>query len=331
MPKTTLTWTSWHRPLMVFAASMAVLTVVTAVGLAVDDRTLAGSPVWFKPFKFAVSFAAYALSLAWMLSLLPRFRRTGWWAGTTVAVTGAIEMILITGQAARGRRSHFNHETPFDSALFDAMAVTVVVLWAGALVIAVLLFRTPQADRGLAMALRFGSVLSLAGAALGFRMARPTPEQLARAGDGAPAVVGAHGVGVTDGSGPSMALTGWETAGGDLRIPHFVGLHALQVLPFLLLAMVALAPRFARLRDERVRLRLVLVASLAYTAAFALVTWQALRGQALTHPDGATLGAAAVIVLASAAGAWAALRGASRQPEPTAGPSGTDSQKELAI
>jgi hypothetical protein len=318
---------------MVFAASMVVLAVVTAVGLAVDDRTVAGSPVWFKPFKFSVSFAAYALSLAWMLSLLPRYRRTGWWAGTVVAVTSGIEMVLITGQAARGRRSHFNNETPFDKALFDTMAVTVVALWAGALVIAVLLFRIRQADRALAWSLRVGSVLSLAGAALGFQMARPTPAQRAEAETGVPEVLGAHGVGVTDGSGPSMAMTGWETTGGDLRVPHFVGLHALQILPFVLLALVMLAPRFARLRDERVRLRLILVVSGAYSALFVLVTWQALRGQALLSPDGATLGAAAAILLASAAGVWAALRGASPPTGPTVrtdGPAATDTHKEFS-
>jgi hypothetical protein len=301
---------------MMFAASMAVLTVMTAVGLAVDDRLVAGSPVWFKPFKFSASFLAYALSLAWMLSLLPRFRRAGWWAGTVVAVAGAVEMVLITGQAMRGRRSHFNNETPFDKALFDTMAVTVVVLWAAALVIAVLLFRTGLADRASAWAVRFGSVLSLAGALIGFRMARPTPEQRAEAETGDPAVVGAHGVGVPDG-GPSMPLTGWEMTGGDLRVPHFVGLHALQVLPFFLLALVVLAPRFARLRDERVRLRLVLVAAGTYTGVFALVTWQALRGQALVSPDGVTLAAAAVLLLAAAAGTWAALRGTTPPVDPT--------------
>lgn len=322
-------WTSWHRPLMVFAASMAVLTVVTAVGLAVDGRTVAGSPVWFKPLKFSLSFAAYALSLAWMLSLLPRFRRTGWWAGTVVAVTSGIEMVLITGQAARGRRSHFNNETPFDKALFDTMAVTVVALWAGALVISVLLFRTRRAERGLTWSLRFGSVLSLAGAAIGFRMARPTPAQRAEAQTGSPEVLGAHGVGVTDGSGPSMPLTGWETAGGDLRVPHFVGLHALQILPFVLLALVMLAPRFARLRDERVRLRLVLAACGTYTGVFVLVTWQALRGHALVAPDGATLGAAAAILLAAAAGTWAALRGASPPTGHTDVPADNDTSKEF--
>ncbi|MEU7280677.1 hypothetical protein AB0A69_18095 [Streptomyces sp. NPDC045431] len=294
---------SLHRPLLLLSAAMALLAGVSAVGLVIDDRVLAGAPVWAKPFKFAVSFVAYCLSLAWMLSLLPRFRRTGWWAGTVVATSCAVEMAIITFQAARGRRSHFNHATPFDSTLYDAMAGTVVVLWSATLVIAVLLFRARFVDRASTWALRLGALLALAGAGIGFRMTRPAPGQQ----PGASEVVGAHSVGVPDG-GPAMPLTGWSTTGGDLRIPHFVGMHALQLLPLFLLLLVALAPRFARLRDERVRLRLVLVASAAYAAVFALVTWQALRGQPLVHPDGATLTAAGVVALLTAAGGWAALR-----------------------
>lgn len=105
-----------------------------------------------------------------------------------------------------------------------------------------------------------------------------------------------------------MPLTGWSTTGGDLRIPHFVGMHALQLIPLFLLALIALAPRIAWLRDDRVRLRLVLVASASYAAVLALVTWQALRGQALIHPDGATLTAAALIVVGAFAGTFVSLR-----------------------
>ena len=42
-------------------AAMAVLTVVTAIGVFADDRVLTGVPIWLKPFKFAVSFVLYAL------------------------------------------------------------------------------------------------------------------------------------------------------------------------------------------------------------------------------------------------------------------------------
>ncbi|WP_329125783.1 hypothetical protein [Streptomyces sp. NBC_01353] len=284
---------------------MVLLALVSVGGLVLDDRILVGAPIWTKPFKFAVSFVAYCMTLAWMLTLLPRGRRVGWWAGTVLAAASAGEMVLITTQVIRGKQSHFNNETAFDAAVFQAMGLTVVVLWLAALVIAILLLRARILDRATAWAVRLGSLIALAGAAVGFLMVQPTPEQLA-AGDDA-AIVGAHSVGVPDG-GPSMPVTGWSTTGGDLRIAHFFGMHALQVIPLLLLALVALAPRFARLRDERVRLRLTLVVSGTYAAVFALVTWQALRGQALLDPDGTTLAAAGALALVGAVATWVALR-----------------------
>ncbi|MFC9396124.1 hypothetical protein ACFTWS_23605 [Streptomyces sp. NPDC057027] len=298
---------------------MAVLAVVSAVGIVVDDRILVGVPIWTKPFKFSVSFVAYGLSLAWMLSLLPRGRRAGWWAGTVLTVASVVEMVLITLQVVRGTRSHFNQATPFDTAVFQIMGGTVAVLWLCALVIAVLLLRARILDRAMAWAVRLSSLIALAGAAVGFLMVRPTPEQLATDN---PTVVGAHSVGVPDG-GPSMPVTGWASNGGDLRIPHFFGMHALQLLPLLLIALTALAARFpglVRLADERVRLRLTLTASAAYAATFVLLTWQALRGQALLAPDGATLAGAAAIVLVGGAAAALSLR----TPKTTASPSLTE-------
>ncbi|TQK43456.1 hypothetical protein FBY35_4923 [Streptomyces sp. SLBN-118] len=298
-------WRSWHRPLMVFAASMAVLTVVSGIGMIVDDRILVGSPIWFKPFKFSISLMIYAPALAWMLSMATRGRRVGWWAGTVVALAGTIEMVIITGQVIRGKRSHFNYATAFDTLLFNIMGATTITLWVSSMVIAFLLFRSPLADRPAAWAMRLGAAIAVVGAGLGNLMTRPTAQQ--RAEGELAKVIGSHNVGVPEG-GPSMPITGWSTTGGDLRIPHFVGMHALQLIPLFLLALISLAPHFARLRDERVRLRLVLVAGGAYAAVVALVTWQALRGQALIHPDGETLAAAAAILLAAVAGSLLALR-----------------------
>ncbi|WP_278265930.1 hypothetical protein [Nocardia sp. AG03] len=94
-----------------------------------------------------------------------------------------------------------------------------------------------------------------------------------------------------------MPLTGWSTTDGDLRVPHFFGMHALQVLPLVAALLVLAAPRLPILRAARARLGLVLTAAAAYAAVLALLTWQALRGQPLIHPDQATLGAAAVIAV----------------------------------
>ncbi|MEU9997343.1 hypothetical protein [Streptomyces sp. NPDC050848] len=291
---------------------MALLAVVAFGGLIFDDRILLGVPIWTKPFKFAVSFIAYCMTLAWMLTLLPRGRRVAWWAGTVVAVTGLGETALITTQAIRGRQSHFNNETPFDAAVFRAMGFTIVLLWLAALVIAVLLLRARILDRATAWAVRLGSLIALVGAAIGFVMVLPTPEQRATGDD--MGIIGAHSVGVADG-GPSMAVTGWSTTGGDLRVAHFFGMHALQVIPLLLLVLVTLAPRFAGLRDGRVRLRLALVASGTYAAILALLTWQALRGQALLRPDATTLAAAGGIALLAGAATWTALHTATTTPE----------------
>ncbi|MFI2781757.1 hypothetical protein [Streptomyces sp. ALB3] len=310
-------WRTWHRPLLLFAASMLLLSVVAAVGILVDDRVVGGAPIWAKPFKFAVSFLVYAPALAWMLTLLTHGRRTGWWAGTVVALASLGEMVIIIGQVVRGKRSHFNNETPLDATLYSVMGATVVVLWTGTLVIALLLLRARIADPAAAWAVRSGVFIALVGAGFGFLMARPSAGQRAAGGLDTADVVGAHAVGVPDG-GPSMPLTGWSTTGGDLRVPHFVGMHALQLLPLFVLALILLAPRSARLRDARVRLRLVLVASGAYAAVVALVTWQALRGQPLSHPDGVTLAAAGLVLVTTAAGALAALRPSASAPSAAA-------------
>jgi hypothetical protein len=125
--------------------------------------------------------------------------------------------------------------------------------------------------------------------------------QAARAGERM-TIVGAHTVGAPDG-GPGLVGTGWSTEHGDLRIPHFVGLHAIQALG--ILAFV--------LGRGRVRLparaRLVIVAALSYAALYAILLIEALRGVSLVAPDGATLLVLAVWAMATIVAAAAARRG----------------------
>jgi hypothetical protein len=279
----------WHRPLTAFASAMAVLAVVATIGLFADDRILVGVPIWLKPLKFSISFVLYGFTLAWMLSLLRRGRRTGWWAGTVITVASVIEMTVIVAQVVRGRQSHFNVATPLDATLFSIMGSTIVVLWLTNALIAVLLLIDRVADPALSWAIRLGFGIMLIGLGLGFLMVQPTPAQQHQISAGiAPTIVGAHSVGVPDG-GPSMALTGWSTTGGDLRIPHFIGIHALQILPLLVILLLRRFPM-------AVQVRLVCLAAGTYTALLGLVTWQALRGQPLIHPDGLTLGVFAALL-----------------------------------
>jgi hypothetical protein len=298
---------TWHRPSTLFAGALAVIAVGCIALLLLDQRTLLGAPVWAKPLKFAISGALYFFTWSWLVSLLPRFRRSAGIATNVVVVLFAGEYVLIVFQAARGRASHFNNATPFDNALFQVMGAMVAGIWLATLVLTVLLMFSRIEDRATFWAVRTGAVLSLIGAGLGALMTRPTPQQSASLkATGMSDLIGAHSVGVTDG-GPGLPLLGWSTTGGDLRIPHFIGMHALQALPLLALALGLLATRLPRLRESAVRTRLVWVGSAGYTGLVALVTWQAERGESLIHPGGATLTALALLLGAVALGGLVAV------------------------
>ncbi len=293
---------SWHRPLMVFVGLMAVLTVATALGVLMDDRVLGGAPVWLKPFKFAVSFVIYSTTIAWIISRMPDRRRWAWLLGTIIVVASVIEMVIIVGQAARGTHSHFNVGTALNSALWSTMGIAITVLWLATLVVAAFAARRQFGDRPFTLAIRFGLLLALIGMALGFLMTVPTADQLQTIESGATSLAGAHSVGVADG-GPGLPVTAWSTTGGDLRVPHFVGMHALQALP--LLAWLLTLPRLGL--DERTRSRLVITGAAGYLGLVALLLWQGLRGQPLIAPDGWTLGAASALFVAVAVAVAALL------------------------
>ncbi|NRQ36209.1 hypothetical protein HII36_30885 [Nonomuraea sp. NN258] len=298
----------WHRPLMLFAGTMAVLAVATTAAWIVDDRTLDGMPIWAKPTKFAISFVLYSFTWAWLLSLSPRGRRWSGWAGTVLAVAGLTEVVLIVFQAARVERSHFNFATPLDTTIYMIMASTITALMVANIVAAVAVLIDRPGDRPLAWSLWSGLIISTLGLASGILMTMPTAGQ-----DPAFGIVGAHTVGVPDG-GPGLPALGWSTVGGDLRVPHFVGMHALQLLPLLALALTALAGRVPALRHEVVRARLVAIGGGLYGGVFALTVWQALRGQSVVKPDGLTLAVLAALLVAALTAVLATALAAARLP-----------------
>ncbi|AEV87690.1 hypothetical protein ACWT_6678 [Actinoplanes sp. SE50] len=288
-----------HRPLTVLTWASLALAVIAGIGLIADARILTGVPIWLKPFKFAVSFALYAWTLAWLISVLPRRSRVAEGAATIIGAASVIELAVITVQVIRGTTSHYNQSTPLNSALWSAMGMSIMVLFVAHLTIGVVALRQRVADRATAYAIRLGLLISLIGMLAAFPMTtRKTASGL----------VGAHSVGVPDG-GPGLPLTGWSTVGGDLRIGHFVGLHALQVLPLLAYALGRWAgDRF----DATTRARLVLVAGTGYGVLGPLLTWQAMRAEPLLRPSAVTLAAFLVVAVATAAGLTAVASSSGR-------------------
>jgi hypothetical protein len=145
-------------------------------------------------------------------------------------------------------------------------------------------------------------ILTILGAMTGPLMTRPTEEQLAhaRAGGGM-TTVGAHTVGGPDG-GPGVPVTGWSREHGDVRVPHFIGLHAIQAL-----TLVAVGLRRWR-RPEATRVKAVLIAAASYASLFLLLLWEALRGQSIVAPDPVALASLASWGLLTALGlGWVGL------------------------
>jgi hypothetical protein len=285
----------WHanRPLAFTVGLGLALIVVAVAGLLVDPRLITGAPAWMKPLKFAISTAIYSGTLAWMLTFVQGHRRLVALAGAVVSLAFVVELAILIAQVLRNTTSHFNMSTPLDGALYSTMGGLIMLVWLMDVMVAVLLLRQRDAvEPGLAWALRLGLLVAAAGMLVGYLMtSRPSPAQAAALEAGqVPAAFGAHSVGVEDG-GPGLPLVGWSTTGGDLRVGHFIGLHGLQVLPLLALALRR-APRL----DGRQRRDVIWVAGLGYLGLVALATWQALRGQPVIAPDGLTLAAGAALV-----------------------------------
>lgn len=283
-----------NGPLTILGAIMALTFLATLVGIVVDPRVITGVPAWVKPSKFAISISVYAFTFAWLLGFVDRHARLVRLMANVTVISIVVEMTAIVTQTARGTTSHFNMTTPFNSFLWMSMGAFIVLVWAMNLLLAVLLIRQPMTDRAFVWSLRLGVLISAIGMAVAFLMVRPSSQQIAAIAGGGPRIVGAHSVGVADG-GPGLPFLGWNTVGGDLRVAHFIGLHALQVLPFLGW-MLSRRKSVLAFFTEVDRLALVWTAGLAYLGLVALLLWQALRGGPVIHPDATTIAAAGALV-----------------------------------
>jgi hypothetical protein len=216
-----------------------------------------------------------------------------------------VEILIIVTQVVRGETSHFNTTTPLNAALWSVMGLSIAVVWVATLYVTAL--PGPRARSG----------------------PRPGDPGRSRAhrgrdGPGLPDDVpdrGADGRGHGDRRRPHRRARGRRPRAPAARLehrrrgpadPHFVGMHAPQAIPLVLVALELLAVRVAVLRSPEVRRDLVGVAVAGFAAVLALLTWQALRGQSIVAPDVLTLSVLGLIVAATVAGSVHTLRHAPR-------------------
>lgn len=203
------------------AVFLLLMIPPTLVALILDGRTVNDINVWIKPLKFEASLALFLGTLAWCWGYLSTEAQAlrGLRAFATVSATLIVfEIAYIAMQSARGVASHFNESTPVEAVVFNLMGVAALIFTTFPAVLGIAVARRPSPD--LAPAFRLAVVLGLI-----------LTTVLGIGAGMAISVNGGHWVGAAATDAGGLPIFGWTRAGGDLRVAHFFGLHALQILP----------------------------------------------------------------------------------------------------
>lgn len=226
----------WHtqRPLVLSGAGFLVLFLVLAIVSLFDSTQILAVNRWVKPTKFAISISIFLWTIAVYLYYLPGHEKASGIIAWGVIACMVGEIMLITMQALRGTTSHFNFSTAFGGLVFSVMGVMIA---ASSLLIGyltVLYFRTDfELPTAIVWGMRLGLIVFLLASIEGGYMASQI----------------GHTVGAADG-GAGLPFVNWSVTAGDLRIAHFLGLHALQVIPIAALLFVWLPKSFFRFRQQ---------------------------------------------------------------------------------
>lgn len=252
------------RPLFWTGLSLLLLSCITLLLTQLDARLFQGVSVWLKPWKFQFSTGVYLLSLVLFMFWLPeeqRQTRAVKYVVWVAVLSGLFEVGYITWQGALGKASHFNVATRLDAMMYTLMGAGAVLLVSASVVLIVVIARSktyalPPALK-LSIMLGLGITFVLGMAFGGYMSSQPT----------------GHWVGAAPTDAGGLPLVAWSRSGGDLRVAHFFGIHAMHIVP--LFAFV--------LHRLHVPQALARPAVWGFSALFcALTVWtfvQALRGQ----------------------------------------------------
>ena len=178
-----------------------------------DTRTLFNLNVWVKPMKFFISIGIFSWTMAWLLYYIKSSGKV-FRISLVIVLMMTVELIIINVQAYRGVPSHFNIQSVMDGILFQIMGIailvnTIMVFWGYRL-----FAKYSQLPNGYYWSIRLGMLIFIIASLEGYLMA---------------ANLG-HTIGADDGQEGYFFLN-WAKEYGDLRVAHFLGLHALQVVP----------------------------------------------------------------------------------------------------
>lgn len=195
-----------------------VLFVVTFLlfGAILFDRTeVEGFNRWNKPFRFILSCAIFSWTMAWTsTSILAHGIRR--FITTSIGLLTLVGCSVVLMQAWRGVASHYNTQSPFDATANGILQFTSSMTWLCMWFATLILFKQRKSLHGqhytwgIRMAYLIFSLGTTIGMFMWIRMS--------------------HDVGNTNEL-RGMPLLNWNMNRGDLRIPLFLSIHALQIIP----------------------------------------------------------------------------------------------------
>jgi hypothetical protein len=205
-----------NETLFYYGLLCLLLSIIFIILTKYTNTKIYSVNAWYKPVKFAFSTFLFAWAMAWYCYYLPNFniKIFNW----SVIILLGFEIFYIAFQASKGQLSHYNLSTPVYAALYSMMALAATLVTLYTAFVGLLFFTNsfPELPNYYVWAIRLGIIIfvifSFEGFAMGSRLN--------------------HSVGALNDN-SNWFIIGWSKTVGDLRVSHFIGMHALQVLPIL--------------------------------------------------------------------------------------------------
>jgi len=205
-----------NETMFYFGLACLVLSILFLILARTSSTQVFGVSAWYKPFKFAFSTLTFAWAMGWYCYYLPNFN-IKFFNWSIIFLLG-FEIAYIAIQAGRGQLSHYNMSTPIYAALYSMMALAASLATIYTAYVGYQFFSQsfPELPAYYLWAIRLSIVIFVIFSFEGFAMGSTL----------------SHSVGALNDN-SNLFIMGWSKTVGDLRVSHFIGMHALQVLPVL--------------------------------------------------------------------------------------------------
>lgn len=193
--------------------------IVFFLGILFDPRIAGGFNTWNRIFLFACGYTVFLLTTILYLDLFKKSRLTKL-ISLGLLVPFMVEVAIFVIQAFRGEQPHYRYDYTINGRIYELIGTVILpFLFFFAYLVSGLFLphrvkSEYQARPLLLWGFRFGAIFCFVGAMFGYALDYNMSSVVG--GEMGP---------------PAVPFLTWSTAHGDMRFPHFVGIHGYQFFP----------------------------------------------------------------------------------------------------